>query len=73
VEDGYPTLGRAPAAKARKIDALARRLKPETLRGLVEAINELQATMYPTGEEDHVADWTEQIETIVLRLTVLRM
>jgi hypothetical protein len=73
VEDGYPTLGRAPAAKARKIEALARRLKPETLRGLVQAINELQATMYPTGEEDHVAGWTEQIETIVLRLTVLRM
>jgi hypothetical protein len=72
VTDGFPTLARLPSFKSKKIEALARRLSPEALRELIILLDQTQAAMYPTGEEDHVPDWVPLLETVVVRLTALR-
>jgi len=72
VTEGFVNLGRIPPWKLKKIETMARRFSPADLRALVGALDHLQATLYPTGEEDHVADWTELAEMLVLNLTTLK-
>lgn len=72
VAEGFPALARIPSWKAKKVETLARKFTPGTLRELVVALDRMQATLYPTGEEDHVGDWTEMAEMLVLRLTSIR-
>ncbi|MBI1292692.1 hypothetical protein GC173_15870 [bacterium] len=72
VSDGFPALARIPSWKGKKVEALAKRFTRTSLRDMVAALDHMQATLYPTGEEDHVGDWTELAEMLVLRLTAIR-
>lgn len=68
--DGFPSIGRMPGWKAKKVQAAARRYQPETLRRLVRDIHRLQLYMYPQGTEDYVPSWEERMEDVVVRLTM---
>ncbi len=68
--EGFPSLGRLPDWKAKKVHTFAAGMSLEKIRSLVEQANRLQTIMYPTGEEDYVPDWEEYIETLTLQLTM---
>lgn len=65
---GFPSLGRIPEWKAKKLTAFAGAFRMEQVIALLEQVNRLQAIMYPTGEEDYVPNWEEYLESLTLQL-----
>ncbi|CAN5358323.1 hypothetical protein BH09SUM1_BH09SUM1_32470 [soil metagenome] len=72
VQEGFPTLGRMPPFKVKKVHAFAQKMTMETVLGLVRETARLQAIMYPTGEEDYIRPWEDQIEVLLLRMMAAR-
>lgn len=67
---GFPSLDRAPDWKVKKIRNFARQLSMEKLHKLIKDTNKLQTYMYPKGTEPYIPNWDDQLEMIVLQLTL---
>lgn len=68
----FPSLAKVPDWKARKIRQFAERLTMDQWRAIVREVHRLQTLMYPTGEEDYVPNWEDFMETLVMRLIMVR-
>ncbi|MCC6546956.1 hypothetical protein IT570_07285 [Candidatus Sumerlaeota bacterium] len=65
---GFPSLGRLPEWKAKKVSTFAGAFKMSQVLALLEQSNRLQAIMYPTGDEDYVPNWEDFLESLTVQL-----
>ncbi len=68
----FPNLQRIPDWKAKKIRQFAQRFSTDQLHRIVARLNKLQRLMYPSGDENYVANWEDYIEVVVMELTLAR-